>query len=214
VLEGKTVKANDFTHIRVFSPGLRCVDVTPAYGDSYIIADANLSKQKFQQRFQRSILMKDADYDIDLTNRHTALQLLNTVRSVDAGFRRYVNTIDDEPAFWNAVKIYALCGRYLYDPKRQARNFYPVFLNLGADKRILLAELAKLQHAPVNLLFSMLLEFLVKVQNVHDISGIRWKYRRDLLDVAERVSNVRRKVDQFLASERRMTDFIFLVLTL
>jgi len=213
VLYGKAVKAACFSHVRLFCPDLAYVEYVPGYGDSYIINVPARPVSELRKRFHRSVIMTDRDYDVDLTRRANGIALLNRIRRITPGARDHFLGLGDEIEFWGALKIYRICGRYQHELPR-GTSLYPIFFNLGANRVKLIQECEKLSHLPPEAVFSGLMTFLVKMKRVDKIRGISWRYRRDLLDVRQRITNVERKVYRYLTSDRHWNDLVYLIVTL
>ena len=214
MLYGRIIKANDYFHIKTFCPDLTYLEFLPGYGDKFILDIPTYSPDDFKKRFKKSILMASTGYDFDLTNRRNILSLLNREIKVTAKARTYLNSLSDEIEFWNAVLIYKVCGRYEHDTFREKYSIYPLFFNLGGRIDILLAECRKLSEVPPELIFDTILTFLVKMKQIDSLSGISWRYRRDLLDVKARITNVREKVYRYLKSGRDQVDLVAFILSL
>jgi hypothetical protein len=213
-LYGKVVKAACSSHIRLFCPDLSYVDQVPAYGDNYLVDVPTLSAAEFKRRFARSVLRAESGFDIDLTVRANVLRLLRRIRRVDTQAVSHFASLVEECEFWNAIKIYYVCSEFRDAAHKASLSTYPLFLHLGGSKTALLQELSKLRGVPPSLIFSALLTYLWKMKKIDRVTGISWRYRRDLLDVRARISDVKRKLYRYLKSDKEMSDLLYLVLSL
>ncbi len=214
MLYGKVIKAACFSRVQLFCPDLVYKEYIPLYGDSYIIDVPTYSASEFKKRFKKSVLLAASGYDIDLTNKTTAIRILNKVRKVSLDAIDYFRTLDDELEFWNAIKIYRICGKYRYEEILKKYSIYPLFFHLGTTWEALLEELYKLKDVPTEVIFSALFTFIVKMQNIDNLRGVSWRYRRDLIDVRARITDVKKKVYRYLTSERYRSDLMYFVLSL
>ncbi|MBT3181200.1 MAG: hypothetical protein HN337_01685 [Deltaproteobacteria bacterium] len=222
MLYGKDVRAGHFSHILIFAPDLRYVDFIPALGDNWIFGAETPDIAKKRSNFPRSVLMKETGYDVDLTNRKVAIAFANKMQKMNIEAREYFLGVYDELEFWNSIKIHIVRPDIILDKlvpkmiqeKIVSSAMYRLFQNLGGSREKLLIELLNLRNRPVPLLFSCLLEFLVKMKKIDDIVGIKWGYRRDLIDVKKRISGVKRKLICYLGSRRTFADFAELVMSL
>jgi len=213
MLYGKAIRVNCFSRVKLFCPDLAYIDTIPGYGDSYIIDVPTYPVAEFKQRFRKSVLISDKDYDVDLTREVVAIRILSMTRKVSRDAVDYFMGLDDELEFWNAIKIYKICGKY-YVERIPKTSMYQLFFNLGGNRRTLIQEMSKLRNVPTPVIFSALMTFIVKMKKVHRLRGISWRYRRDLLLVRSNITDVEAKVYRYLKSQRTRSDLLYFILSL
>lgn len=204
---GQIISTDDFSKIRIFCPDLVYIDQLPLYGDNYIIDYPKLSPQVFRNKFKKSILMSPAG--IDLSNKEKVLQFLDQKRKLTKIATDTLMTKEGDD-FWNAVKIYLICGKV--QPEIESESIYKLFKALGGSKADLIKEEYLLRDKPLGVQFSSIVTFLVRMKNIAD-QNINPVFRRDLMDVRKRITSLTIPVVKYLKSEQEQSDFLYFLLS-
>lgn len=204
MLYGKAVNTTDFSRIQLFCPDLMYIEFVPSYGDNYIINAAGFSLKAFRERFCQSVLISPAGFD--LSNRTAVMESIGLSKTAQGYFESM-----HETEFWNNLRIYTVCGRY--KKELDESSIYPLFKTLGGSVAEVIGAYEKVAHLPIQLVFSGILTFLIKMKNLKEIS-VSGLYKLDLTNVARRVSDPARKVMRYLKSDREQSDFLSFLVSL